>query len=127
MLFTGEKFKPQKDRYSKKRGPSRFLYIACGECETPTMVYQKDGPGRLHRYYTDRVVWPPELVTTLAEVTSDTIKGAGALACTACENVLGLPMIYEPENRPAFSAVPGTVHAYRSAEQAQARAGKQPI
>lgn len=122
MEFPTNKFKPKKDRYAKSRGgPTKFLYIACGNCEEPAMVYQKDGPGRLLRCYADRIVWPPELVEGQAEVTSETIKQAGALACSSCESVLATPMIYEPENRPAFRIIPGSIHAYRSAEQAQAR------
>ena len=56
MEFPADKFKPKKDRYAKTRGgSSNFLYIACGNCEEPAMVYQKDGSGRLLRCYADRV------------------------------------------------------------------------
>jgi hypothetical protein len=85
------------------------------------MVYQKDGSGRLLRYYADRIVWPPELVEKQTEITPATIKEAGSLACSACGNVLANPMVYEPENRPAYRLVPGSIHAYRSPEQAHAR------
>ncbi|MCC7004961.1 hypothetical protein IT397_03535 [Candidatus Nomurabacteria bacterium] len=122
MEFPNEKFKLRKDRYAKARGgSSKFLYIACGECEEPAMVYQKDGSGRLLRYYSDRIIWPPDLVEKQDDITTETIKQAGALACSSCDNLLATPMVYEPENRPAYRAVPGSVHAYRSAEQAQAR------
>lgn len=122
MEFPRDKFKPTKDRYSKARGgPSKFLYIACGNCEEPAIVYQKDGSGRLLRCYTDRIVWPPEVIDTYAVTNADTIKKAGALACNSCDTVMGIPMVYEPENRPALRLIPGTTHAYRSAEQAQAR------
>ncbi len=120
--FPTDKFKPAKDRYVKARGgSSNFLYIECGNCDDPLMVYQKDGPGRLLRTYTDRILWPPELVDKLHDLTPDTIKTAGALACDNCENTIGVPMIYDAENRPAFRLIPGTIHAYRSPEQAQAR------
>ncbi len=122
MEFPTEKFKLKKDRYSKARGgPSKFLYISCGNCEEPTMVYQKDGPGRLLRCYTDRIVWPPELIDKQTDVAPDTIKQAGALACLSCENMIATPMVYEPESRPAYRIIPGSIHAYRSVEQAQAR------
>jgi len=122
MEFSKEKFKPMKDRYAKSRGgPSKFLYIACGSCEEPAMIYQKDGPGKLMRCYTDRIVWPPELVSTYEDITSSTVKNAGALACSGCDETLALPMVYKPEDRPALGILPGSVHTYRSAEQAQAR------
>lgn len=123
MEFPNEKFRPKKDRYSKARGgPTKFLYIACGNCEEPAIVYQKDGPGRLLRCYADRIVWPPETVKVQTEISPDTVKQAGALACSSCEKLLATPMVYEPENRPAYRLLPGAIHAYRSAEQAQARA-----
>lgn len=122
MEFPSKKFKLTKDRYSKARGgPAKFLYISCGNCEEPAMIYQKDGPGRLLRCYTDRIVWPPELVEAQSEISADTIKQAGALACSSCENTLATPMVYESENRPAYRIIPGSIHAYRSAEQAQTR------
>ncbi len=122
MEFPGQKFKPTKDRFSKARGgPSKFLYIACENCDEPTMVYQKDGPGRLLRCYADRIVWPPELVDQQREVDATTIKEAGALACGSCESILGTPMIYKQEDRAAYRIVPGAIQTFRSAEQYQAR------
>lgn len=122
MEFPREKFKSKKDRYAKTRGgPSKFLYIACGNCEEPAMVYQKDGPGRLLRCYADRIVWPPGLVEERAELTAATVKEAGSLACAACANVIANPMVYEPESRAAYRIIPGSIHAYRSPEQAEAR------
>lgn len=122
MEFPSDKFKPKKDRYAKSRGgPSKLLYVACGNCEEPAMIYQKDGPGRLLRCYADRIVWPPELVDEQSKLTTATIKEAGSLACAACTNVLANPIVYEPENRPAYRVIPGSIHAYRSPEQAQAR------
>lgn len=126
MEFPDDKFKPKKDSYAKARGgPSKFLYIACGKCEEPVMVYQKDGPGKLIRCYSDRIMWPPALVEDQATVTPATVKEAGSLACSSCDNIIANPMLYEPENRPAFRVVPGSLHAYRSADQAQARAQEQ--
>lgn len=122
MEFPQDKFKFKKDRYAKTRsGPSKFLYMACSNCEQPAMVYQKDGSGRLLRCYSDRILWPPELVKDQAEMTTITIKEAGSLACSACSTLLANPMVYEPENRPAYRLVPGSIHAYRSPEQALAR------
>lgn len=80
------------------------------------MVYQKDGPGRLLRTYSDRILWPPELVEAQRNITAANVRSAGSLACsnTGCGKVIGHPMVYEQENRPAFRIVPGSVHAYRN-------------
>ncbi len=122
MEFPQEKFKPTKDRYSKARGgPSKFLYIACSNCDEPSMVYQKDGSGRLLRCYADRIVWPPELAEEQREITADTVKQAGALACGTCETVLATPMVYKQEDRAAYRVIPGAIQTFRSAEQYQVR------
>lgn len=78
------------------------------------MVYQKDGPGKLLRCYSDRIVWPPTLVESQQEITAANVKSAGSLGCTACSNIIGNPMVYEPENRPAYRVVPGSVQTFRS-------------
>lgn len=117
MEFPQDKFRPKRDSYAKARGgASKILYIACSQCDEPVMVYQKDGPGRLLRTYSDRIVWPPELVEAQRGMTAENIRSAGSLACsnTECGNVVGHPMVYESENRPAYRIVPGSIHAYRS-------------
>ena len=75
------------------------------------MVYQKDGPGKLIRCYADRIVWPVDLVKRQAQVTAASINEAVGLACASCGNVIGSPMIYEPEHRPAYRLIPGSMHA----------------
>ena len=123
MEFPVESFKPIKNSFTKARGgASKFLYVACSNCEEPAMVYQKDGPGRLLRMYADRIVWPPELVESQREVNADTVKQAGAIACSSCNHLIGTPMVYTAENRAAYRVEQGSIHAYRSAEQAKARA-----
>ena len=123
MEFPQDKFKPNKDRYAKSRGgPSAFLYITCANCEEPKMVYQKDGKGRLLRCYSDRIAWPPELVDEQSKITTETIREIGSVVCSACENILAIPMVYKPENRPAYRLIPGSTHAYKSPEQAKNRA-----
>lgn len=115
MEFPQDKFKPKNDRYAKSRGgPHIFLYIACAQCEEPAMVYQKDGPGKLLRCYSDRIFWPPALVEAQQDITSANIRSAGPLGCTACGNVIGNPMIYEREDRPAYRVVPGSIQTFRT-------------
>ena len=111
MNFPIDKFKPKNDRFVKSRdGNTKFLYIACSSCNEPVMVYQKDGKGGLLRCYVDRIVWPQSLT-----------EQTGPLVCSNCNKTLANPMIYEPENRPAYRLIPGTIHNYRSLEQANKR------
>jgi hypothetical protein len=54
------------------------------------LIYQKDGPGSLLRCYLDRIHFPKEL------------NGKENLNCAGCNRTIGTPMIYKPEQRPAF-------------------------
>lgn len=77
------------DKYSQARGGwSRILDISCAQCESRICFYQKDGPGPLKRMYVDRMIG---------------IKPSGEeLTCPACEQVLGIKIIYKKEARPAY-------------------------
>lgn len=78
------------DRYRKARGGrSRLLSISCEKCDATICSYQKDGPGNLRRMYIDRM---------------DDIKTSISNKSLMCPNQhpLGVKIIYEKENRPAF-------------------------
>jgi ribosomal protein S27E len=104
MEFPKDKFKIKNDRYAKTRGGnSKFLYIACGNCSQPLMIYQKDGPGKLLRCYVDRIVWSANHID----------KQTGSLECLACGKIVANHMIYKPENRPAYRLTPNSTHLAR--------------
>ena len=112
MKFSNEKFKIKKDSYLKSRDNNvKFLYISCGKCNEPVIIYQKDGIGNLYRFYYDRIVWPPNLTETHTKL----------LICPRCKQIIANHMIYEQENRDAYRIIPGTIHKYRSPEQAESR------
>jgi len=78
------------DRYKKNRGGySRLLKIFCQKCGSLVCLYQKDGPGNLLRMYIDRIIDSKVSVSNKA------------LSC-AKGHLLGVKIIYEKENRPAF-------------------------
>ena|SRR3989344_8628597 len=78
------------DKYKKTRGGySRLLQISCQKCNSLICAYQKDGPGHLRRMYIDRIVNP--LVSTTEK----------NLMCPN-KHLLGVKIIYEKEQRPAF-------------------------
>lgn len=78
------------DKYRKIRGGySRLLNISCEKCGSNICHYQKDGPGNLRRIYLDRIISP---------------KVSISRKDLSCErgHLLGVKIIYEKENRPAF-------------------------
>jgi hypothetical protein len=86
------------DRYRRARGGySRLLEISCEKCGTPVCRYQKDGPGNLRRMYIDRMIDAAALLSGKTLV---------------CKNghVLGVKIMYEKENRPAFRVFVDAVH-----------------
>lgn len=78
------------DKYKHSRGGySRLLHISCQKCSTHICNYQKDGPGILRRMYIDRINEPN--VSILKK----------ELLCPN-NHLIGIKMIYEKEDRPAF-------------------------
>lgn len=78
------------DKYKKSRGGySRLLRISCEKCGEQVCLYQKDGPGSLRRMYKDRIIDPK--VSLLKK----------DLSCPN-NHLLGVKIIYDKENRPAF-------------------------
>lgn len=67
------------------------------------MTYQKDGPGELLRCYLDRIHLPIILQKRQFEYQKGS-KNA-SLECHNCKTVVGTPIIYKPENRPAYHMV----------------------
>ena len=85
------------DKYRKTRGGySRLLNVSCAKCNTHVFYYQKDGPGILKRTYLDRIV-------------DSNVKGKTNLVCSKCKELLGVPIIYKKENRPAIRLFVGAV------------------
>jgi len=96
----------KKDRYSKNRGGnSRFLNIFCSACNSHIALYQKDGIGGLLRMYVDRIFAPATLV---ALHKCGNKKDLPNLQCQTCRALIGIPMVYESENRLAFRIVRGS-------------------
>lgn len=84
------KSKLKNDKYKKVRGGySRLLQISCQKCGSLICLYQKDGAGNLRRMYIDRI---DEASVTLNRKDLSCSKG----------HLLGVKIIYEKENRPAF-------------------------
>lgn len=86
------------DKFKKNRGGySRWLKLNCEKCKIHLMIYQKDGTGILKRLYLDRVVSPKNIVKKQK------------LECDNCKTILGVVMLYERENRPAYRLFAGAI------------------
>ena len=88
------------DLYTQKRGIPQALELYCQKCNAFIMTYQKDGFGRLLRCYLDRIHFPHAL-KKLQERTFE-VKAFPNLLCPKCSATIGTPMIYYPEDRPAY-------------------------
>ena len=94
------------DAFKKARGGySRLLEISCASCDTLICTYQKDGPGILKRMYIDRIVSSP----MYSNIQKTLIKDLPQCVCPHCGEVLGVPMIYKKEDRPAYRLFVGCV------------------
>ena len=86
----------KRDSFRRSRGGhSRILDVACAHCGQHLAFYQKDGPGVLKRMYADRFI--------------DAQPTDEQLICVSCSRALGVRMIYETENRPAYRLYIGAV------------------
>lgn len=84
------------DKYRQSRGGwSHILDIAYEECGDHVCFYQKDGPEPLKRMYTDRML---------------NVKFQGnSLTYNNCNQTIGVRVIYEKENRPAYRLFQGAI------------------
>ncbi len=101
------KFKFKNDSFMRSRGAPAMLVITCAQCNSYLMSYQKDGPGPLLRCYLDRI-HHPEILAERQNQEFDK-KTAPKLECPSCHIVVGSPIIYEKETRPAYHLRPGFI------------------
>ena len=101
-----EEIKFKSDKYRKSRGGySRFLEISCEHCGHKILIYQKDGSGELRRLYIDRILKPK----SFSIIEKKPINKISQLTCPNCKRVLGVPYIFEKENRKAFRLFVGAI------------------
>lgn len=94
------------DKYKKSRGGySRLLDIQCGKCGKHLFLYQKDGPGILKRMYLDRIYESDKY----SGLENNSLKTIPQLICSECKTLIGIPYIYEKENRLAFRLFVGGI------------------
>lgn len=108
VMPDGSIYRIKTDRYQKTRGPAQMLAIDCQNCDTPLLVYQKDGPGQLKRCYLDRIAWMPLEINSGKDIGEQVnALHKKSLKCPHCQVMVGAPMIYEKEKRFAVRMFPG--------------------
>lgn len=100
IMSTLQKIVFKNDAYMRRRGKPVLLVMFCAGCKTYIMSYQKDGPGPLLRCYLDRIHHPETLYSRQHDVFDKSTFPK--LECPECCAVIGTPMMYEKEDRPAY-------------------------
>ncbi len=94
------------DKYKSSRGGySRLLDIQCAKCSEHLFFYQKDGPGILKRMYLDRIYESNKY----SGLENQPLKLIPQLTCSHCKTLIGIPYIYQKENRLAFRLFVGGI------------------
>ena len=105
------KFTPKKGQFARVRGVAQFYNLYCAACGSHILLYQKDGIGTFKRLYLDRIFAPAQLA---AWQSFGAISAVPNLTCPQCQALIGVPMIYRPENRFAVRLVPGAFSKRKS-------------
>lgn len=74
-----------------------MLDIRCETCGAHVCYYQKDGSGTLKKMYLDRIRG-----LQYENLQNISFKKLPHFTCLKCKKFLGVPIIYEKENRLAF-------------------------
>src|SRR5215510_8933519 len=94
------------DAYKQARGGyARLLAVSCASCGTHLFYYQKDGPGIVKRLYLDRI-YQSKVYEGLQH---RALQHIPPLLCPQCGEHLGIPIVYQKEQRLAFRLFAGAV------------------
>ncbi len=94
------------DTYRKARGGyARLLAVSCAACGTHLFSYQKDEPGIVKRLYLDRIYQS----YMYEGIQQRALQHIPQLLCPQCGEHLGMPIIYQKEQRLAFRLFAGAV------------------
>ena len=85
--------------------PSRLYRIFCGRCKEFVVLYRKEGSGSLIRIYHKQILEPEHFKSYRHAKFK---KGIPPLDCSKCQQKIGIPMIHEPESRPAYRMIKGS-------------------
>lgn len=99
--------KIKKDIFFREREKTAEMWdICCQACGSKVLLYQKDGRGKLHRCYLNRILDPPYYANLQDSAIENSKKGMPVLKCHNCNEILGYPMLHR-EGRLAFFLLQG--------------------
>ncbi len=105
-LGEGDSVTMRRDRFFRDREKVAEMWdIKCTGCGNKVLLYQKDGRGRLHRCYLNRIFDPP-FYSELQNDPQLTKKEMPPLRCANCDTLIGLPMLHR-EGRLAYFLLRG--------------------
>lgn len=99
--MSSQKFRLKQDKFSDVREKhSKFFNVYCYHCGNHILLYQKDGKpgGVFKRLYLDRIIAP----VSLAALSERDLKDIPDLVCHKCNRTIGVPSIYEEEQRKVY-------------------------
>ena len=79
--------------------------MSCATCGTHLFLYQKDGPGIVKRLYVDRIYQS----NVYEGLQHRALQHLPQLLCPHCGEHLGVPIVYQKEQRLAFRLFAGAV------------------
>ncbi len=105
-LKPGDYVNIKKDKFFRDREKVAEMWdIKCTECNEKVLLYQKDGRGKLHRCYLNRIFDPP-FYARLQQEQGLTKKDMPPLRCHGCDTLIGMPMLHW-EGRLAYFLIQG--------------------
>jgi len=105
-LKAGDVVEIKRDRFFRDREKVAEIWdINCTECKKKILLYQKDGRGKLHRCYLNRIFDPP-FYAKLQQNQWLTKKDMPPLRCQNCNTLVGTPMMHW-EGRLAYFLIQG--------------------
>jgi len=100
-------FNTCKDKSTKPKKGSRIFQIYCSKCGSEVCVYQKEGAGNLLRIFLNKIISPNNMVEMFKTI--KTKRDLHGLKCPSCGELIGVPMIYDKDNRLAFRLIPNKI------------------
>lgn len=107
--------KMKNDMHRKKRGGRAKIFdVYCSNCDSYILTYQKDGKGRLHRLYLNRIL-SPENIEKKQHKHYSSIKDISNLVCDSCNVTLAIPMLHH-DGRFAYRLIQGSFYKKKHAD-----------
>ena len=103
---SGDTVKMKRDSFWREREKTAEMWdILCSNCRSKVLLYQKDGRGKLHRCYLNRIFDPPSYAELQDDVKT-TKENMPTLTCRKCQQTIGYPMMHR-EGRLAYFLLHG--------------------